>query len=43
MKPLAAAAAVFLLLAHVASAAPGDDMYARPGHLIAANGTRLNF
>ena len=43
MKPLAAAAAAFLILARGASAAPGDDMYARPGNLVAANGTRLNF
>ena len=42
MKPLAAAASAFLLLAGVASAAPGDDMYARPGKLVAASGTRLN-
>ena len=42
MKPLAAAASAFLLLAAVASAAPGDDMYARPGKLVAASGTRLN-
>jgi pimeloyl-ACP methyl ester carboxylesterase len=43
MKPLTATASAFLLLAGVASAAPGDDMYARPGKLVAANGTRLNF
>src|SRR5215469_3173276 len=43
MKPLAAAAAAFLVLARGASAAPGDDVYARPGNLVAANGTRLNF
>lgn len=42
MKPLAAAASVSLLLAGVASAAPGDDMYARPGKRVAASGTRLN-
>ena len=43
MNSLAAAAGAFLLLVRVASAAPGDDMYARPGNLVAANGTRLNF
>jgi len=43
MKPLAATASAFLLVAGVASAAPGDDMYARPGKRVAANGTRLNF
>jgi pimeloyl-ACP methyl ester carboxylesterase len=40
---IAAAVAALLLLARVASAAPGDDMYARPGKLIASNGTRLSF
>ena len=42
MKPLAATASAFLLLAGAASAAPGDDLYTRPGRLVAASGTRLN-
>ena len=42
MKSLAATASAFLLLAGAASAAPGDDLYTRPGRLVAASGTRLN-
>ena len=42
MKSLTATASAFLLLAGAASAAPGDDLYARPGRLVAASGTRLN-
>jgi pimeloyl-ACP methyl ester carboxylesterase len=42
MKALAATASAFLLIAGAVSAAPGDDLYARPGRLVAANGTRLN-
>jgi pimeloyl-ACP methyl ester carboxylesterase len=45
MRALAAAVSIGLLLGaqSVASAAPGDELYARPGQLIAAEGTRLNF
>ena len=45
MRTLAAAVSVFLLVGvqSVASATPGDELYARPGHLVAAEGTRLNF
>lgn len=44
MKALAAAASVQLLLAvqDLASAAPGDDLYTRPGQLVPADETRLN-
>ena len=42
---LAAAVSMCLLLGvqNVASAAPGDELYARPGQLVTAPGTRLNF
>jgi pimeloyl-ACP methyl ester carboxylesterase len=45
MKVLAAAVWISLLLGlqSVASAAPGDELYARPGRMISAQGTRLNF
>jgi hypothetical protein len=45
MKILTAAVSICLLLGvqRVAPAAPGDDIYARPGQLVAAQGTRLNF
>ena len=45
MRTLAAAVSVCLLVGvqSVASATPGDELYARPGHLVAAEGTRLNF
>jgi pimeloyl-ACP methyl ester carboxylesterase len=45
MRTLAAAVSVWLLLGvkDVASGAPGDEIYARPGQLISAQGTRLNF
>ena len=44
MKILAAAVSICLLLGvqSVASAAPGDELYARPGRLVTAQGTRLN-
>jgi pimeloyl-ACP methyl ester carboxylesterase len=34
---------VLLTMHGTASAAPGDTVYARPGQLVSANGTRLNF
>lgn len=45
MKALGYALAACLLLALQAStgAAPGDTIYSRPGQLISADGTRLNF
>ena len=45
MKTLAAAVAVFLLFGVQGAgiAAPGDELYARPGRLVAVQGTRLNF
>ena len=45
MKTLTAAVWMGLLLGaqSVASAAPGDALYARPGRLVTAEGTRLNF
>ncbi|MBV8909695.1 MAG: alpha/beta hydrolase, partial [Gammaproteobacteria bacterium] len=45
MKTLAAAVSTYLLVGmqSVASAAPGDQLYARPGKLVAVEGTRLNF
>jgi pimeloyl-ACP methyl ester carboxylesterase len=45
MRILAAAVSICLLLGvqSVASAAPGDEIYARPGQLVTARGTRLNF
>jgi pimeloyl-ACP methyl ester carboxylesterase len=45
MRTLAAAVSICLLLGvqSVASAAPGDELYARPGQLATAQGTRLNF
>jgi pimeloyl-ACP methyl ester carboxylesterase len=44
MKALAAVVSAYLLLhmQSVASAAPGDALYTRPGQLVAAQGTRLN-
>jgi pimeloyl-ACP methyl ester carboxylesterase len=44
MKALAAVVSAYLLLQmqSVASAAPGDALYTRPGQLLAAQGTRLN-
>src|ERR1700726_2422435 len=44
MRTLAAAVSICLLLGvqSVASAAPGDELYARPGQLATAQGTRLN-
>jgi pimeloyl-ACP methyl ester carboxylesterase len=44
MKILPAALSICLLLGvqSVASAAPGDELYARPGQLVTAQGTRLN-
>src|SRR5277367_5167578 len=45
MRILAAAVSVCLLfgMQGIASAAPGDAIYARPGQLVTAQGTRLNF
>ncbi len=45
MKALALTVAASLVLAMqgIANAAPGDTLYAQPGRLVAANGTRLNF
>jgi pimeloyl-ACP methyl ester carboxylesterase len=45
VKPLAPALAACLLavMQSTVSAAPGDSLYARPGQLVSANGTRLNF
>jgi len=45
MRTLGAAVSVCLLAAvlSVASAAPGDELYARPGQLVTAQETRLNF
>ena len=45
MKRLAAATLYYLLVGAFssASAAPGDQLYARPGQLVAVRGTRLNF
>jgi pimeloyl-ACP methyl ester carboxylesterase len=44
MKILAAASICLLLgVQSAASAAPGDELYARPGQLITAQRTRLNF
>ena len=45
MRTLTAAVWVWLLLGvqSVARAAPGDELYARPGQLVTAQGTRLNF
>jgi len=44
MKTLAAAVSTYLLagMQSVASAAPGDELYARPGQLVTIQGTRLN-
>jgi len=44
MKTLVAAVSICLLLGEqgVASAAPDDERYARPGQLVTARGTRLN-
>jgi pimeloyl-ACP methyl ester carboxylesterase len=45
MRTLAVAVSIglFLRLQSVAPAAPGDEIYARPGQLVSAQGTRLNF
>jgi pimeloyl-ACP methyl ester carboxylesterase len=45
MRTLAAAFSIWLLLGvrGGANAAPGDEIYARPGQLVSAQGTRLNF
>jgi pimeloyl-ACP methyl ester carboxylesterase len=45
MRTLATAVSICLLLGvqSVASAAPSDELYARPGQLVSAQGTRLNF
>ena len=45
MKTRAALVSICLLLGvqSVASAAPGDEIYARPGQLVTTQGTRLNF
>jgi pimeloyl-ACP methyl ester carboxylesterase len=45
MRTLAAAVLICVLLSvrNIASAAAGDERYARPGQLVAAQGTRLNF
>jgi pimeloyl-ACP methyl ester carboxylesterase len=45
MRTLAAAVLICLLFGvrGVASAAPGDELYARPGQIVTAEGTRLNF
>ncbi len=45
MRTLAVALSICLLLGvqSIASAAPGDELYARPGQLVATQGTRLNF
>jgi pimeloyl-ACP methyl ester carboxylesterase len=45
MRTLAAAVSICLLLGMqgVASAAPGDAVYAQPGRLVTIQGTRLNF
>jgi pimeloyl-ACP methyl ester carboxylesterase len=45
MKILAAAVSIYLFLVvqSVAPAAPGDEIYARPGQLVTIQGSRLNF
>ena len=45
MKILAASVSICLFVGvqSVAPAAPGDEIYARPGQLVTAQGTRLNF
>jgi len=45
MRTLASAVSICLLLGAqgVARGAPGDELYARPGRLVTAQGTRLNF
>jgi hypothetical protein len=45
VRTLTAAVSNCLILGvlSVASAAPGDQIYARPGQLISVQGTRLNF
>ncbi len=45
MRTITAAVSICLLigLQSVASAAPGDEIFARPGQLVPAEGTRLNF
>jgi pimeloyl-ACP methyl ester carboxylesterase len=45
MRTVTAAVSIWLLfgLQNVAHAAPGDELYARPGRLVATEGTRLNF
>ena len=43
MKILAAAVSIYLGVQSMAPAAPGDEIYARPGQLVTAQGTRLNF
>jgi len=45
MRILAAGVSIclFLGMQSVAPAAPGDEIYARPGQLLVAQGTRLNF
>jgi pimeloyl-ACP methyl ester carboxylesterase len=45
MRTLAVAVSIglFLGLQSVAPAAPGDEIYARPGQPVSAQGTRLNF
>jgi len=44
MRTLAAAVSLWLLgMLSVARAAPGDEIYARLGQLVTAQGTRLNF
>ena len=44
MRPLLSALAAFLFLGMYEGAAPGDDVYTRPGRIVAAaDGARLNF
>jgi pimeloyl-ACP methyl ester carboxylesterase len=40
---LAVAAVLNLAMQSTGNAAPGDTLYAKPGQLVSANGTRLNF
>lgn len=42
MKSLFLAAFLLVSMQSTVNAAPGDDVYTRPGKLVAANGTRLN-
>ena len=40
---LAVTASLILAVQSTGNAAPGDTIYAQPGQLVSANGTRLNF